>query len=132
MSGQPEKMKKTKCWLTNEVTILKRIIIALLLSIYSLSSVAHIMTAGELVKKHSDPEFYGGVADGYIIGVSDFFVGIDSSGISKQSLCFPDDLTNGMIIDGVINWLNDHPENLKYDAPPEIAKALEQIYSCKK
>ena len=65
----------------------------------------------------------------YLAGVSDA-VGGPEKGINGIKFCFPAMTNQGQLMEIVINWLNDNPQNRHSNASTLVAKALSEEWPC--
>ena len=69
----------------------------------------------------------GGMFMGYVAGVFDTF-----SMQGNRSICPDAGMSVGMAADAVMQYLNEHPEQLHYSAPSVIMLALTAAYPCER
>ena len=75
------------------------------------------------VNDSSDETVRDSVAFGYVIGVHD--------AMSGTVVCSGDDVTQGLVVQAVLQYLRSHPETLNNSADTVVVAALKGVWPCR-
>lgn len=76
------------------------------------------------VSKDSDELVRDSAAFGYVIGVHD--------ALSGTLICSGDDVTQGLVVQAVLQYMRAHPESLGNSADTVVVAALKGVWPCRK
>ena len=68
----------------------------------------------------------------YIVGVTEGVIVRESIRGTAATLCVPDGVLRGQVIDVAKNYLRDHPENRQRSANDLVYLSLRQAFPCRK
>ena len=83
----------------------------------------------EACKARSEDKKSKSICEWYIVGVLDgFAVSYASSGF--HIFCAPEHVTTGQIIELIVAWIINHPQDKQYTGAIVIARALKNAFPC--
>ena len=80
----------------------------------------------------SDPTYFqqrAGCYD-YVVGVSDMILDFPAISGIKPTVCYPNGVTAGQIVDVAVQYLASHPQERHYTASSTVLRALRQAFPC--
>jgi 2-methylcitrate dehydratase PrpD len=91
------------------------------------------MTGNKLLEECEATEpFRQAFCLGYIMGVTDVD-GMDGAAFpERRRTCVPEDVTNGQLLDILVKYLKNHPEERHYSAAVLAIKAITKAFPCKR
>jgi hypothetical protein len=113
---------------------MSRLAVISLLLLASLPAAAGYDNGNRLYEDCSSANYFNrGYCGGYVVGIVDAIESLQRSRVmASTTLCIPDDVSKGQLVDVVTKYLGDNPQKRTREAAGLVPEALNDAFPCKR